>query len=330
MASLDKYQLEKIQLGYEWDEFVESSKFGSPFSLSYFLNALSRPIHCYFCKKGSEIVAGVVLILSDDEREVTGHGLAVYDGIIYKDFPQLNNAQTNSEQFKAQQFIGESLIKLYKRLRFTLNPMIQDIRALSWINYHSKLAKFTPQVNFSSQVELNEFRNKHDFSDYKLYKEASVSRRQEIRYGFKKGVSIELSKDYNAFIAFYKLTMERQSIEINKSDENVMLALLLALDAHGTIKMFKAVDKAGKVGSYAVYLIGFNKIAYYLFGANDPKMRNAHTGTAVIWQALTYLADYGMERLDLEGINSPMRGWFKLSFGGSVVPYFRLNYDSEG
>ena len=51
MASLDKYKLEKIQLGDKWDEFVESSKFGSPFSLSYFLNALSRPIHCYFCKK---------------------------------------------------------------------------------------------------------------------------------------------------------------------------------------------------------------------------------------------------------------------------------------
>ena len=75
----------------------------------------------------------------------------------------------------------------------------------------------------------------------------------------------------------------------------------------------------------AIYLLD-NKRAYYLFGANDPEMRSSHTGTAVLWSAFHILAARGYEEMDLEGINSPHRGWFKLSFGGDIRPYYELLY----
>lgn len=330
MASIDKYALEQVELGSEWDDFILSSSFGTPFSLSYFLNSLARPIHCYFCKKSDEIVAGVVLILSEDGSKVTGHGLAVFDGIIYREFSALNLAQRNSEQFKAQQFIGETLITKYSCLRMTLNPLVKDIRAFSWVNYNTEFEKFRVQVNYSSQVDLREFRVEKQLNEYTLYQSASVSRRQEIRYGYKKGVEIELSKDYGSFIEFYRMTMNRQNCEVSDTDAIVLSNLLSTLDAHKSIKMYKAVEHTGRVGSYAVFLLGHNKVVYYLLGANDPQMRNSHTGTAVIWQSLPVLASEGMDILDLEGINSPQRGWFKLSFGGNIIPYYRLDYNSKG
>ena len=62
-----------------------------------------------------------------------------------------------------------------------------------------------------------------------------------------------------------------------------------------------------------------------MFGANDPKMRNQHTGTAVLWDSFYILNEIGIEKIDLEGVNSPNRGWVKLSFGGSLENYFEVN-----
>jgi lipid II:glycine glycyltransferase (peptidoglycan interpeptide bridge formation enzyme) len=67
-----------------------------------------------------------------------------------------------------------------------------------------------------------------------------------------------------------------------------------------------------------------SKRAYYVFGANAPDLRDDHTGTMVLWDALLDLRARGIVAVDLEGINSPLRGHFKLSFGGSVTPYYHL------
>ena len=69
-----------------------------------------------------------------------------------------------------------------------------------------------------------------------------------------------------------------------------------------------------------------NKRAYYIFGANDPAKRNGHTGTNVLWEAFYDLSKMGINEVDLEGINSPKRGWFKLSFGGNIRPYYEISF----
>jgi hypothetical protein len=32
----------------------------------------------------------------------------------------------------------------------------------------------------------------------------------------------------------------------------------------------------------------------------------------------------GINEVDMEGVNSPQRGWFKLSKGGNCVPYYEV------
>jgi lipid II:glycine glycyltransferase (peptidoglycan interpeptide bridge formation enzyme) len=87
--------------------------------------------------------------------------------------------------------------------------------------------------------------------------------------------------------------------------------------------MFVSRTREGSLGSIAVYTFD-NKRAYYLFGANDPALRKTPVGTAVLWDAFHALAGKGITQLDLEGVNSPRRGWFKLSFGGDLRPYYQV------
>lgn len=77
----------------------------------------------------------------------------------------------------------------------------------------------------------------------------------------------------------------------------------------------------------AVFLI-MGDIGYYLFGVSDFEYRNMQTGTAVLWQTFSILAERGIHHIDLEGVNSPARGWFKLSFGVELKPYYKLVYQS--
>ena len=156
------------------------------------------------------------------------------------------------------------------------------------------------------------------------YVQSSYSRKQQIRYAQKDGVTTEEFIDVKLFIDFYILTMQRQNIQIIHEKMDKMENLIIALIKNKKAKMFISKDRIGNIGSAAVYGLDGGK-AWYLFGASDPNMRSTPTGTAVLWDAFDRLAKCGVTTIDLEGVNSPKRGWFKLSFGGSLKPYYSIS-----
>jgi lipid II:glycine glycyltransferase (peptidoglycan interpeptide bridge formation enzyme) len=87
--------------------------------------------------------------------------------------------------------------------------------------------------------------------------------------------------------------------------------------------MFASKTSDRIIGSVAVYAFD-DRRAYYLFGASDPELRDSPTGTAVLWDAFGALAAAGISQIDLEGVNSPRRGWFKMSFGGELRHYYQI------
>ena len=141
----------------------------------------------------------------------------------------------------------------------------------------------------------------------------------------KKNVNTEQVADTALFTSYYKKTMARSGINISSHILNNMKELLQTLLSNKLCIMIQSSDSEGCVGSMAVFLLDQRR-AYYLLGGNNPKMRSQHTGTAVLWDSFYVLADLGFLEVDLEGINSPNRGWFKLSFGGSCVPYYAINF----
>ena len=112
-----------------------------------------------------------------------------------------------------------------------------------------------------------------------------------------------------------------------KSEKNLS-QLIDKLINSNKAKMYLSFSKDKNPASIAI--IGFDKLrAYYLFGANNSDIKDETTGTAVLWHAFKELSAQGVGEIDLEGVNSPKRGWFKLSFGGRLVPYFRIKYPDK-
>ena len=73
----------------------------------------------------------------------------------------------------------------------------------------------------------------------------------------------------------------------------------------------------------AVMFLFDNKRAYYLFGATDPQYRSSTASTKLILEQVFYSSfTRKLPEIDFVGCNSPERGYYKLSFGGDLTPYF--------
>ncbi|MCG7563609.1 MULTISPECIES: GNAT family N-acetyltransferase [unclassified Pseudoalteromonas] len=323
----NKFSLEPCELDQNWDSFIATSPHGTPFVHSQFLALLDVKYHAYYCCKGKEKIAAVLLIVDEHEQRAIGHHDVIHDGIMHRNIAHLNRAQRHSELFAAQEYIAEYLADRYAQVTLKLHPAIQDIRAFLWVNYHNDGPKYAVTPRYTSVLELDEFTaplSALEHSDN--YSNSSVSRRQEIRYGFKKQVTLSESQDFTLFAHYYGLTMARQGIEISPVRLDELAVRIKSLAQQGLLCMYEARTSNQEIGSFATYLL-HGDTAYYFYGANHPELRDSHTGTAVLWQAFPLLAQKGVSKLDLEGINSPQRGWFKLSFGGNVEPYFHIRLD---
>ena len=103
--------------------------------------------------------------------------------------------------------------------------------------------------------------------------------------------------------------------------------LIASLLDSGAAKMFVSHGpSSGKPGAYAIFGIQGVR-SFYLYGASEKGARGSACGTWVLWSAFNRLRGMGVMTVDLEGINSPERGWFKTSFGGSISPYFTISYE---
>jgi len=321
------FKLVEAKLDNKWDRLVVDSKNGNIYNYSFYLKATNLNAKLFYCLKNQELRAGIVLIEKDGK--IVLDDLVVYNGIIYnKPTNKQNLSQMHSEQFQIQEFIANELIKMYEHIEFCLHPSIIDIRPILWVNYGTDLPKYKIDVKYTSYVDISDFRSAEKLEDIKIYNNASASRRQQIRYAIKKNYKTLKTDDVTKFIDFYIMTMARQNEVVSEEKLKGMYNIIKTLIDLKKGALYASYDDKNEVGSMAFF--GWdNKRAYYIFGANDPSKRNGHTGTNVLWEAFYDLSKMGINEVDLEGINSPKRGWFKLSFGGDIRPYYEIKWSSE-
>jgi hypothetical protein len=326
-----KYKLVETKADEKWDKFIEESKNGTVFLNSVYLKASAVRYKLFYFYNNQELRAAIGVVEDEKGESVILDDLIIYNGIMYnKPTNKQNLSQQHSEQFKIQEFIANELIKRYKNIELSLHPSIIDIRPFLWVNYGTNLSKFKVNLRYTSYINISDFRNAATLEEISIYNNASVARRQQIRYAIKKGYKTEIVNNPALFVDFYKKTMNRQGIEVERKKLERMENVMESLINEGIGKIYGSYDENKELGSLAFF--GWdNKRAYYIFGANDPVKRKGHTGTNVLWEAFYDLSKMGINEVDLEGINSPYRGWFKLSFGGNIMPYYELNYkQSEG
>ena len=325
LMDLSSYRLERVEHDESWDNAVELSPQGTIFCKAPFISSLNKPFDFWKCYKKDDLKALMLVEKGLKNRSAKHSGWVVYGGVMFMPHdPNQNTSQIMSEEFRITSFIINQLTNTYSDLEFPTHPEFGDLRPFLWHNYDKGGPHFRYSLRYTTYIELE---NDLSITEEKTstYKNLNKSRRQEIRYGKKSGICTSRSDDIDLFINIYLETFNRQKIDLTYEPDTIR-QILNSLSKTGDLLMFSSSTSDGKIGSMAAFAKD-SKRSYYIFGANTSIARESQTGTMVLWDGFELLRHSGIKCVDLEGVNSPKRGYFKLSFGGELKPYYIIGID---
>ena len=321
LIDLTDYSIEPATADNKWDDFIAQSPERSIFVHSEFLQACGDPYALFWCFKQKERVAAIAIILDHISGRPSLETPVIYNGIFTGPPRYMQNvAQVRSDRFALFCFLAEELSVKFPDLKLRLSPQIEDMRPFMWLNYDNNGPKFKITVRYTSILELIDHSNINDYRS-EGYGRMSTSRRQELRYARKNGYLTTEKYDLVLLGQLIKETFERQNVVQNLREYNQHMAVIEHLHKKSMLRSFVCGIPGQEIDSMAVFGV-LGNTACYLYGGGRVDRRKSNAGTAILWDAFQSLAASKIRFVDLEGVNSPARGYFKLSFGGSLTPYY--------
>ena len=267
------------------------------------------------------------MITSDDKKSIISDDLIIYSGILFNDNKESGAAKKFNDEFQIIDFLANKLPKIYENIDLTLSPEIKDIRPFQWFGYNeirNKRYKIIPK--FTSYLDIMELKD-NDVLDYKtnLFLNMGTDRRYQIRSAYKEGFSLKKNLSSKFFLDFYKKNFLNQGQKVTEKKIFRMGKLIDSLINENRGVALYIFDKKENL-IYVVIYAWDNKRGYYLFGAGNEDENTPWKGAVANWEAFKYIAkNTQINQIDLEGINSPLRGFFKMRFGGNLVSYYNVS-----
>jgi len=322
---LGEYKLDAVLDLDEWDRFVDNSPQGTIFSYSYYLNSAVDNWTAYWIKKGNQIKAGLVLVLNKDKTKVIQDDLVIHSGVIFSENREQKKVRARSGCFEITEFIARWLDNSFCSTDLTLSPQFEDMRPFLWHNYHSFSAekKYKLDLRYTSYIDISSLKDIKNEQESSFFKNMDTLRQRNIREARKCNVNYQLDNNTDLLIEYYQVLLSNQGSIQGYDKLARMKSLLNSMIKEHRAVMVTSLSSENKPIYITVYGID-NKRAYYLFGAPNPNSIDRYKGTISFFDGFVMLANKGVNEVDLEGVNSPNRGKFKLGFAGSITPYYRV------
>ena len=148
-------------------------------------------------------------------------------------------------------------------------------------------------------------------------------RRRLIRKGIESNTKFITSTDINYLVKNLQNYMIKQNSPSSSQKLNNIKNLLKNLFNKKKIFVKIALSKKNIPGYLCVFAFD-NNVGYYLYGCPLTENNENYLGSITFWETFVELSKKGIDIIDLEGINSPKRGWFKQSFGGEIKQYYEI------
>ena len=296
-----------------WDALVNESPQGHVFSSRAFLESLGAPYTCYVVTPPQgEVLAGAVIMQDGNQMAKAPFAFTPHQGIFFaKSISSLGQQKRLIAEFRITVFFIQSLLNCFSNFSMALSPYFKDLRPFQWHNYgKNDLPQFEIRQRYTGHVSLIDFEINNFLSTVRTV------RRQEYR---KTLAVIEPSHDLKSFLKLYQLTFDRQGIAIDGQTLSLVESICSKALENG-YGYLSGAQVDGQVASMAFFVTD-SQCAYYLFGANDPDLRDANASSKLLIDNIANFAAKGLGKFDFVGVNSPQRGDFKLSFNAELIPY---------
>ncbi|MEC9282566.1 MAG: hypothetical protein VX642_07625 [Bdellovibrionota bacterium] len=328
----DALSFEEVELNSHshlgvWMDFLTKSPQASCFFDPHFFKNFSHENRCFLIKKGKSIKAVFFGLTESEGKNLVFKNGAIHSGfIISSEILNLKSkSKMNSQIYEVTNFIAEQLPKHFETIDFCLSPEIIDIRPFQWLNYHSPNDddKYKITTRYTSFLDLFAL-EKYSSESEEWAANLSTLRRREIRKGFANSYHFEESTNIEAFLTIYKQAASSYMDQIEKEIQSIRD---LFNNYQENIKIYFLFSEKKQLVTASLFSYAYQK-AHFLYGASKKEVIEAGMGSYAMWKSIESLKNIGLKTLDFEGINSPERGRFKLSFGGNLLAYYRIQYQN--
>jgi hypothetical protein len=314
-------KIEKSKNENEWNDFLFNSINKNIYCHSDFINSLEGKFSKFLVKKNKEIVAS--FFLQEKEKNIKLSNETIYTPLIFKNYKNRSTSSLNTEKFEITNFFKKFLIDNYIKIDYISDYHLNDLRPFYFHNFDKKEEVFSIKfVNYTTLLQIQDINKELDFQNSKFYKNLSVRLRQQYNYSFtRKKYNLIEGYEKEIFKDLVKKTFARQNLKVD-FDIDTRSILFEKLNKSKNIKMYYALeDKIVK--SFALFGL-INDHAVYLHGGRSGEEKNDYSLTHTLIQSFVNLNKNGINSIDLEGINSPNRGFYKLGYGGTILPYYHV------
>ena len=320
----NKFIIEEISNLQEWESFVINTPQYTMFVSNLYLSVFGGKYKLLFIRKGIEIKAGFCILLSEDEKNIILNDLIVYSGIFFKDDSSQKHVKARSERFDITNAILDYITINYNKIHWALSVQIEDMRPFLWYNYGKEHDRFELDLRYTSYLDISSLSSFKYEEQTQLFKSLDTVRQRNIRKARENESYTIQELNIDSYIQFYQELMSQQNESISSNKLDNKRNIIKELVSNNKAIMFITKNKDQKILYITIFSFDKNR-AYYLFGAGNINANEQYKGTICFWDAFITLSQkYNVKEVDLEGINSPQRGWFKLSFSGTMKTYYEI------
>ena len=312
----NKYQISNINDYDLWDDFECNSPQSSIFSSKEAIQTFEKNLDLFSISKGAEIKC-LIYLYKESKSKITNLPL-IYSGILFQAQKKQKNSRYLAEKFKLTEVIISDILSQYQSVELNLHFNVKDIRPFLWFNYHEKkLPKFKTEVRYTSLINLKNkniediFKNLDDVKQRDI-KKIIKNKNYQINYDF----DLKLLKKL-----YIKMMRKNDPNFVDKNLDNIML-FLEKIYQKG--KAFQTNLIFNNKLLYSNFFSCHNNSACFLYAAGDPDVLERLGGTYTLWKSIEKCYQKKINFIDLEGVNSPQRGSFKINFGGDLYNYYKL------
>ena len=321
-----KYEISEVGSNSEWDSFLLKSENQNIYSSSEFIVNSKKSFKKFFIKKNEEIFASFNLCV---ENNMINLGDRIYTPLNFKFFDKQNPSSVKYKKFEIINEYAKFIKKNFNSGEICFDRSTNDLRPFNWLNFEEKKKIFfVKEVKYTTIIKLKNYEILNSYDEIinsKSYKNFSRSLKQQIN----KSTDSKLEFEENYDEIFFQNTLERTfNNQGKKIDTDIILLKKIYNELYKNKKLYMFINSdTNKKLSYCIFgVIGKNAI--YLNGGRVNNTNDDVSLSHNLIMSLSELKKKGVEIVDLEGVNSPKRGFWKLGFGGEIKPYYHISFKS--
>jgi Acetyltransferase (GNAT) domain len=308
ILSADEYQL--------WDAFVSQSPQQTLFHTSYWASLIkqvfNRDFKILVLLKKDQIAAGImfwpkkVLFI----EAVTHIPNTTYQGPLYRSSNASKASSMQSEYEDHTTRLLEYLVSRYQIIDIPLSPAIKDTRPYTWKNFKVENA-------YTYRFEIT------DFEQLKL--QFSQDLRRKIKKSNEQDISFKKSVD-SEYLSRFILDSYKESANAPAISSSLIKKFMDTTIKAGCGSLYYQYLDEEPVGG--IFVLQDESTVYALFSGISAKKRDITNNELVHVYVLRQTELLG-KKFDFLGANTRHLEQFKRSFGGELIPFFKVSFKSN-